>query len=115
MCRTFPTCEAVDVVMQRIAAEIGSAADALAVVEADVAAIIGGAKLTDGFERLQALDHLGQQLRTLETFLSAAAPCECGKLDIETALDRVWLEGVRKRLGGGRIEAQAEPAEPELW
>ena len=36
MCRTFPTCETVDVVMQRIAAEIGSAADVLAVVEASL-------------------------------------------------------------------------------
>ena len=115
MCRTFPTCETVDVVMQRIAAEIGSAADTLAVVEADVAAMVSGVKPAEGFERLQALDHLGQQLRTLEAFLYAAASCECGRLDIETALDHVWLEGVRKRLGGGRVAAPAAPAEPELW
>lgn len=115
MCRTFPTCEAVDVVMKRIAVEIGSAADELADVEAHVAAMVGGAAPTNGFERLQALDRLGQQLRTLEAFLSAAAPCECGRLDIESALDRVWLEGVRKRLGGGRTHTPAIAAEPELW
>lgn len=115
MCRTFPTCEAVDVVMQRIAAEIGSAADELAGVEAHVAALVGGSAPTDGYERLQALDRLGQQLRTLEAFLSAAAPCECGRLDIETALDRVWLESVRKRLGGGRAQTQVLATEPELW
>jgi len=63
MCRTFPTCEAIDVVMKRIAGEIGSAADELADVEAHVAAMIGGAAPTNGFERLQSLDRLGQQLR----------------------------------------------------
>ena len=115
MCRTFPTCEAVDVVMQRIAVEIGSAADELAGVEAHVAAMIGGSAPTDGYERLQALDRLGQQLRTIEVFLSAAAPCKCGRLDIETALDSVWLESVRRRLAGGRTQAPAVPAEPELW
>jgi hypothetical protein len=115
MCRTFPTCESIDVVMQRLATEIGSAADELAGVEAHVAALVGGSAPTDGYERLQSLDRLGQQLRTLEAFLSAAAPCECGRLDIEAALDTVWLESVRKRLGGGRTPAPAAPAEPELW
>lgn len=113
MCRTFPTCEPVSVVMQRIAAEIGSAADDLAAIEADVAATIGGAA-AGGSERLQSLDRLGQQLRTLEAFLSATASCKCGGVDIEAALDRVWLEAVRKRLGGG-VSATAEVAEPELW
>jgi hypothetical protein len=115
MCRTFPTCESIDVVMQRLAAEIGSAANDLADVEAQVAAMVGGAPLT-GVERLQALDRLGQQLRALEAFLHAATLCACGRIDIETALDRVWLEGVRKRLGGGRTHAHEKAvAEPELW
>jgi hypothetical protein len=114
MCRPFPTCETVDVVMQRIAAEIGSAADDLAAVEAHVAAAVGGAVTAGGLVQLQSLDRLGQQLRTLEAFLSAAGSCRCGRIDIDRALDRVWLEGVRKRLGGGRAP---EPAatEPELW
>ncbi len=114
MCRTFPTCEPVSVVMQRIAAEIGSAADDLAAIESDVATMVSGTPTNSGFERLQSLDRLGQQLRTLEAFLSATASCQCGGVDIETALDRVWLESVRKRLGGG-MSASAAAAEPELW
>ncbi|MFT3722234.1 MAG: hypothetical protein QM773_01515 [Hyphomonadaceae bacterium] len=112
MCRTFPTCETVDVVMQRVAGELGSAANDLAALESDVASLIGGANV-EGMLRLQALDRIGQQLRVLEAFMSAAAPCQCGRIDIEPALDRVWLEAVRKRLGGGTLAAAV--AEPELW
>jgi hypothetical protein len=113
MCRTFPTCEPVEVVLQRLAFEIGSAADDLQALEGQVASMLGGAP-AEGMERLQSLDRLGQHLRTLEAFLTAAKPCECGRLDIESALDQVWLEGVRKRLGGGRAQAVVT-AEPELW
>ncbi len=112
MCRTFPTCESVDVVMQRVAAELGSAARDLAGLEGEVAALIGEANV-EGMLRLQALDRINQQLQVLETFLRTAAPCQCGRIDIEPALDHVWLEAVRKRLGGGTLAAAA--AEPELW
>ncbi len=113
MCRTFPTCEPVDVVLQRLASEIASAADDLQALEGEIAKLVAAAP-ADGFERLQSLDRLSQQLRTLEAFLGAARPCTCGRVDIETALDRVWLEAVRKRLGGGRAHVAA-PVEPELW
>lgn len=112
MCRTFPTCESVDVVMQRVAAELGSAAKDLAALEGEVAALIGEANV-EGMLRLQALDRINQQLQVLETFMRAATPCQCGRIDIEQALDRVWLEAVRKRLGGGTLATAM--AEPELW
>lgn len=115
MCRTFPTCEPVDVVMKRVAAEIASAADDLSGVEAHVVAMIDGKPSAEGSEQLQCLDRLSQQLRTLEAFLSAAAPCKCGGIDLEAALDRVWLEGVRKRLGGGKGVTVSAANEPELW
>jgi hypothetical protein len=115
MCRTFPTCEPVDVVMQRLTFEIRSAADDLAGLEAQVASLLGKGA-SEGMEQLQSLDRLGQQLRVLEAFLGAAKPCACGRIDIESALDRVWLESVRKRLGGGRPQTHDHPtAEPELW
>ena len=112
MCRTFPTCEPVDVMMTRVAGELNSAANDLAALEGEVAALIGEANV-EGMLRLQALDRIGQQLRVLEAFLTTATPCQCGRIDIEQALDRVWLEAVRKRLGGGVLAAAA--AEPELW
>lgn len=113
MCRTFPTCEPVDVVLQRLACEISSAADDLQALEGQVASLVG-ASTADGFERLQSLDRLGQQLRTLEAFLGGIKPCACGRVDIEEGLDRVWLEAVRRRLGGARTHAVAA-SEPELW
>ncbi len=112
MCRTFPTCEPVDVVMQRVAVELGSAARDLAALEGEVAALIGEANV-EGMLRLQALDRINQQLQVLEAFMRAAATCQCGGVDIEPALDRVWLEAVRKRLGGGTLAVAA--SEPELW
>jgi hypothetical protein len=116
MCRTSSTCEPTDVVMGRVAAEIRSTADDLALIEADVAGLLAGKASPDGILRLQSLDRLGQQLRTLELFLTTAAPCQCGRLDIDPALDRVWLESVRTRLGGGRTPgAEAAATEPELW
>lgn len=115
MCRTFPTCEPVEVVMRRLTSEIRSAADDLAGLEAHVASVIGKGTV-EGMEHLQSLDRLGQQLRVLEAFLGAAKPCACGRIDIESALDRVWLESVRKRLGGGRSQPHEHvSAEPELW
>jgi hypothetical protein len=114
MCKTFPTCESSEVVMQRISAEIGAVADDLLTLEEDIAALISGGK-ADGMEGLQSLDRLGQHLRALKTFLGAAKPCQCGRVDIDNALDRVWLEGVRKRLGGGGGAVAAAVSEPELW
>lgn len=115
MCCTFPTCEPMSIVLERIAVEVGSTADELAHVETHVAAMIEGAGPAEGFEQLQALDRLGQQLRAIEAFLSAATSCECGRVNIEAALDSVSLEGVRKRLGGGRTPVATAASEPELW
>ena len=69
MCRTFPTCESMDVILHRISAEIGSTADDLQEIEGQVASIIGGTNV-DSLERLQSLDRLGQQLRALQDFLA---------------------------------------------
>jgi hypothetical protein len=102
-----------DVILHRISTEIGSTADDLQEIEGQVASIIGGTNV-DSLERLQSLDRLGQQLRALQDFLAAAKPCECGRVDIEAALERIPLEGVRKRLGGGRAQPAAA-VEPELW
>lgn len=115
MCCTFPTCEPIGIVMERVAVEVGSTANELAHIESHVATMIEGAAPEDGVEQLQALDRLGQQLRAIEAFLSAATSCECGGVNIEAALDSVTLEGVRKRLGGGRTPVEAVASEPELW
>jgi hypothetical protein len=118
MCRTFPTCESIDTVLKRVAVEIRSAADDLSAIEADVAEAVSCAPARpERFERLQSLDRLVQQLRALDVFLATAAPCECGRIDIETALDRVWLETMRKRLGGGRPTTTPLLAatEPDFW
>ncbi len=114
MCNPFPSCETVETVLQRVASEIGSAADDLGALEQSVADLVVSAGQASSLEQLQSLDRLGQQLRTLEVFLRAATPCSCGRVDIDRALDEVWLEGVRKRLGGGKTAAPVA-AEPELW
>lgn len=112
---TFPTCESIGIVLERIAVEVGSTADELGHIETHVATMIEGARPADGFEQLQALDRLGQQLRAIEAFLSAATSCECGRVNIEAALDSVSLESVRKRLGGGYAPVETTASEPELW
>jgi hypothetical protein len=115
MCNLFPTCEPAEIVLHRIAEEIGSVATGLSAVETHVSNLIGAAAApVKDLEQLQALDRLGQHLRVLEAFLFAAGRCDCGRVDVDAALDSVWLEGVRIRLGGGRTSASM-PAEPDLW
>jgi hypothetical protein len=116
MCLLLPTCEPLDIVMQRVAAEVSYAADELSGIESDVADLVSGRALPQANERLQTLDRLVQQLRALDVFLRSAGPCDCGRIDIENALDRVWLETMRKRLGGASpVAREAGAAEPDLW
>ncbi|HVY87742.1 MAG TPA: hypothetical protein VG942_02685 [Hyphomonadaceae bacterium] len=116
MCATFPTCEPATTVFQRVAAELGAAAYDLSRVETHVAVLAENRVAPASVEQLQALDRIGQQLRVLEAFLVSASTCRCGRIDIDQALGEVWLEAVRKRLGGGHgMAAEAASAEPELW
>jgi hypothetical protein len=104
-----------DVVLKRVAAELGAAASELAAVEAHVAALIGhGLVDLAETEQLQALDRINQQLRALEAFLYAAAPLAEDRIDLTSALRSVSLERVRSRLAGSTSHATA-PSAPELW
>ena len=115
MCAPFPTCEPATTVFQRVAAELGRAAEDLSRVETHVAILAANRTAPSCLEQLQALDRIGQQLRVLEAFLVAVGTCRCGRVDIDQALQEVWLEAVRKRLGGGEASETAASAEPELW
>ena len=116
MCAPFPTCEPATTVFQRVAAELGLAAADLARVETHVAILAANRTAPASLEQLQALDRIGQQLRVLEAFLVMAGTCRCGRVDIDQALQEVWLEAVRKRLGGGHAsEAAPASAEPDVW
>jgi hypothetical protein len=115
MCAHFPSCEPLETVLQRVAVEVGGAAVDLEKLELLVIALAGGRPpATADMERLQSFDRLGQHLRTLQAFLHSLRPCLCGRIDIDTALDEVWLESVRRRLKGAPIAAPAI-ADPELW
>jgi len=114
----FPTCEKPETVMQRVAVELGAAACELVAVESAIASLIESGVLPPGLDQLQALDRVGQQLRTLEAFLHAASSCACGRIDVEPALEEVWLEQVRNRLRGAPPVAVVAPAitqDVELW
>ena len=102
-------------VLRRVASEVGAAAEALALVEAQVAALMAVVSPGDGaVEKLQALDRLTQQMRAVEVFLCAAAMDAEGELALAPALDAVLLEGVRARLAG-QGEAAPVPSDVELW
>ncbi len=101
--------------MQRIAAEIGSAADDLAGVEAQVASAGERSGPTDGYERLQALDRLGQQLRTLEAFLARPSPASAGA---SISKRRSTASGSKRCASASAAVARRRTsvaAEPELW
>jgi hypothetical protein len=120
MAADFPSCERPEVVMQRIAVELGDAACELAAVEGAIAGLIESRDLPADLDHFQALDRIGQKLRTLEAFLLAASSCSCGRIDVEAALDEVWLEQVRSRLSGApsvcvHAAVPAEPVDVELW
>lgn len=116
MCRVFPTCEPIGIVMSRVAAEVSSAADELAGIEADIADLASGSASPRAHERLQAVDRLVQQLRALDIFLRHAKTCDCGRVDIDVGLDQVWLETMRRRLGGAAYVApETAASEPDLW
>lgn len=101
-------------VLRRVASEVGAAAEGLALVEVQVAALLG-ATAARGFaaEKLQELDRLTQQMRAIEVFLCAAAMDADGEVSLASALDSVLLEAVRARLAG-ESQAQAAP-DVELW
>jgi hypothetical protein len=103
-------------VLRRVASEVGAAADGLALVEVQVAALLGAAAARDfAAEKLQALDHLTQQMRAIEVFLCAVALDANGEVSLAAALDSVLLEETRARLAGlARVKA-AEPEDVELW
>jgi hypothetical protein len=104
-----------DIVLKRVAAELGAAAADLAAVEAHVAALVGhGLSDHADAENLQALDRVNQQLRVLEAFLYAAAPLAQERMDLTDALHRVWLDGVRDRLAGHAPSCEPAPV-PEFW
>jgi hypothetical protein len=101
-------------VLRRVASEVGAAAEGLALVEAQVSALLTAAGPGPAAEKLQALDKLTQQMRAIEVFLCAAAMDARGELALSAALDSVLLESVRARLAG---EAETSPTapEPEFW
>ena len=111
---SVPSCESVETVMLRIAAEIGIAASDLAAVETQVVDALTTGSASANLDQLQSIDRIGQQLRTLEAFLEGAGLCRCGRIDVERGLDEVWLEGVRARLGGSPVSA-APAGEVEVW
>jgi hypothetical protein len=113
----FPSCERPETVMQRVAVELGAAACELEAVEGAVSGLIESGVLPANVDQFQALDRIGQQLRALEAFLHATASCSCGRIDVEPALEEVWLEQVRSRLSGAPAAAVATAAavEVELW
>lgn len=88
-------------VLRRVASEIGAAADGLALIETQVAALAAAAAVGgDAVEKLQMLDRLTQQMRAVEAFLCAASMDAGGEIALAAALDSVLLEGVRSRLAG---------------
>lgn len=102
-------------VLRRVASEVGAAAEALAAVEAQVAALVAVVAPGEGaVEKLQTLDRLTQQMRAVEVFLCAAAMDAEGELALAPALDAVLLESVRARLAG-RDEGTPPPADIEFW
>ncbi|SUS03264.1 conserved hypothetical protein [uncultured Defluviicoccus sp.] len=109
------SCQPTSVLLQRLAAEIGAAADDLSALENGVASLIGvGSAPVEDVAPLQALDRIGQQLRTLEMFLEAVTAGRCGCVDVEAALSGIRLEAVRARLGGE--ERVAAPAgDVDIW
>ena len=114
----FPSCERPETVMQRVAVELGEAACELAAVESVIAGLIESRALPASLDQLQAIDRIGQRLRTLEAFLQAASSCSCGRIDVAPALEEVWLEQVRNRLRGAPEVARVAPAlteDVELW
>jgi len=101
-------------VLRRVASEVGAAAEGLALIEMQVAALLG-VTAAQGFaaEKLQELDRLTQQMRAVEVFLCAAAMDADGEVSLASALDSVLLEAVRARLAG---QAQTQPASDiEIW
>jgi hypothetical protein len=114
MCVSVPTCESVETVMLRVAAEIGVAARDLAAVESQVVDALAKRSASANLDQLQSIDRIGQQLRTLEAFLEGAGMCRCGRVDVERGLDEVWLESVRARLGGVPVSV-APAGEVEVW
>ena len=114
MCVSVPSCETIETVMLRVAAEIRVAAKDLAVVEAQVVDALSTGSALANLDQLQSIDRIGQQLRTLEAFLEGAGMCRCGRVDVERGLDEVWLESVRARLSGAAMSA-APAGEVEVW
>lgn len=101
-------------VLRRVASEVGAAAEGLALIEAQVAALVtAAAPGGDAVEKLQALDRLTQQMRAVEVFLCAAAMDAEGEVALAAALDSVLLESVRTRLSGAEETLPAEDV--ELW
>ncbi len=101
-------------VLRRVASEIGAAADGLSLLETHIAALADaaapGGHVT---EKLQALDHLTQQMRAIEVFLCAAALDAEGEIALSAALDTVLLESVRARLAGELRDGATDDV--ELW
>lgn len=101
-------------VLRRVASEVGAAAEGLALIEMQVAALLGATAAREfAAEKLQELDRLTQQMRAVEVFLCAAAMDADGEVSLASALDSVLLEAVRARLAG-ETHAQSAP-EVELW
>lgn len=101
-------------VLRRVASEVGAAAEGLALVELQVAALLGATAARDfAAEKLQELDRLTQQMRAIEVFLCAAAVDAEGKVSLASALDSVLLEAVRARLAGEN-QVSATP-DIEIW
>jgi hypothetical protein len=94
--------------LHRVSAELGVAADNLAMLESVCAPEAGAT------QELQTFDKLGQTLRALEVFLCMVALDAEGEIDVALALPAVPLEGLRAWLSGA-TPAPAPSSEPDLW
>jgi hypothetical protein len=102
----------IDLLLRRVASELGAAAEGLAQLEVQVVLLTEASTDCDSMA-LQSLDRLTQHVRAIADFLHDASMGALGAVAIGEALSCVPLAELKDQLAGA--SASLAPAETEFW